>query len=105
MSGERPKMSYIKSIIEIVIRFKNDKKLSGINNLLKIENMFIDEHPRIQKEFPWICKMILKEQDLTPLWRMIKELENVENGKANFKDTEKKLSNELSDKYLKDIKK
>ncbi len=104
MSSERPKVKYIKYVIDQTMRYRNDKILSGISDPIEIERSFIADKPELQQNFPWICKMILKDQDLKPLWVMIKKLEDVENGKADFKETEKNLAKELSDKYIKDIK-
>ena len=103
MSDERPKVKYLKYVIEQVIRYRNDKILAGISDPIEIEKCFINDKPEIQKSFPWICKIVIKNENLTPIWIMLKKLKDVEDGKADFKEVENNLSKQLSDKYIKNI--
>ena len=104
MSQERPKVKYLKYIIEQVIRYRNDKIISGISDPIEIEKCFINDKPEIQKSYPWVCKIIIKNEDLKPIWIMLNKLQEVEDGKVDFKDIEKNLGQELSNKYIKKIK-
>ena len=104
MSEERPKVKYLKHVIEQVIRYRNDKMLSGVNDPVDIEKSFINDKPEIQKSFPWICKIIIKNEDLKPIWVMLQKLQEVEDGKVEFKEVERNLGNQLSDKFMKNIK-
>lgn len=104
MSDERPKVKYLKYVIEQVIRYRNDKILAGISDPIEIEKCFINDKPEIQKSFPWICKIVIKNENLTPIWIMLKKLKDVEDGKADFNEIENSLSEELSNRYIKSIK-
>tara|TARA_B110000858_G_scaffold135658_1_gene154225 strand:+ start:475 stop:831 length:357 start_codon:yes stop_codon:yes gene_type:complete len=103
MSDERPKVKYLKYVIEQVIRYRNDKILAGISDPIEIEKCIANDKPEIQKSFPWICKIVIKNENLNPIWVMLKKLKDVEDGKADFKDVENNLSKQLSDKYIKNI--
>ena len=99
--NSRPSVKEIKKNIEIIMIYVNNKIKSGEKNSFNIEKQFIKDHHDIYMSYPWIVKKICKREDLKPLFLMIKKLEDIENGKSTFKETEEKLGNALNNTYLK----
>ena len=98
--NNRPKVDKLKADIQKMRDFIKGQEITGNTNPLKIEIAMEKHLSHIYKSYPFIAKMLCKKQDETPLKRMLYELEQVEKGKKDFKETEKKLGEELANKFI-----
>ena len=75
---------------------QNDERVKPMS----LKHYTIAAHPHIYDKYATVVKTICRKDDLTFLDKMIKSLEQVDNGKKSMKEVSSNLGEELADKYL-----
>jgi len=90
----------IRENITLIEKDIKDLEQQGITESLNIELYIIDKYPDFYSSYPFLIKKICKKDDYNLIFNILDKLETVENGQADFKDVEQKLSIDLANKYL-----
>lgn len=99
MSKQPPDVKKLRNDIKTMKKFINKLEKKG-KKPYDIEVEMTKKLPDLYKSYPFIAKSLCKKEDETPLKIMLSELEKVQNGKQTLEDTEKRLGNELANKYV-----
>jgi hypothetical protein len=86
----------INEINKELIKMKN----IGENNIFNLEMNIAEMFPEFYDEYPFLVKKICKGDDIETLYKMLQCLNQVEKGKKSLCEVEKKLGNELLNKYI-----
>lgn len=88
-------------ILTIENKIKEYRK-KNITESFKLELAFIDEMPDLYEKYPSIVKRFCKSDNLDNsfLYRMLDELDKVNNGFQTMQSTELRLGEELAQKYV-----
>ena len=92
-------VSIKKSIEEINLKI-NELKETGIQKPVELEIKIMDIFSDFYQEYPFLVKKICKGDDLFILYKMLDNLDKVDNGEESFLQVESKLSNELADQFI-----
>jgi hypothetical protein len=89
-----------KTIIEINKELKKMHSY-GEHNIFNLEMNINEMFPDFYNDHPALVKKICKGDDIETLNLMLNNLEQVENGKKTLPEVEKKLGDDLFNKYMK----
>jgi hypothetical protein len=95
-------MTCLKDKINYIIQLIDSLKKKGIKDEFELEMMILNNYPELYEEYPAIIKRLCREevQDNAVLFQMIQYLEDIEKGKTTMESVEKKLGEELAEKYV-----
>lgn len=79
---------------KIIDEMKKDSKTS-----VDIEAFFFKNDELFYNRYPYLIKMLIKNDNLEMLDKMLENMSQVENGNQSLASTELKLGTELADKY------
>jgi len=65
-----------------------------------LELKFMDSHPEFYQQHPFLVKKLCKKEDITMLFKMLTNLDQVEKGEKSLASVELKLGNELANQYI-----
>jgi hypothetical protein len=69
-------------------------------SVFQLETTILEEFPEFYDDHPHLVKKLCKKDDLSMLYKMLDNLEQVDNGKKSLAGVELKLGNELAEQYL-----
>lgn len=92
----------LKKKIDIIIEKIAELRKSGITDSFELELYFIDNMVEYYESYPHLIKRLCREenQDNTFLYKMLDNLEQINNGQKSMASVELSLGNELADKFL-----
>lgn len=95
-------MNLIEDKLKLLITRLELLRTSGIENPFDLEMDIMNNMCDFYDDFPSIVKRLCREknQDNTYLYKMIRLLKQVEDGKVELKDVESSLGNELAEKFV-----
>ena len=97
---EKFNSSLIKDTINIInleiIKLKN----LGKKDFFDFELHIMDIFPEFYQEYPFLIKKICKGEDISYLYKMLDNLDQVDKGEKSFTDVETMLGNELADTFI-----
>lgn len=65
-----------------------------------LELKFMESHPEFYQQHPFLVKKLCKKEDITMLFKMLTNLDQVEKGEKSLASVELKLGNELANQYI-----
>lgn len=65
-----------------------------------LELKFMESHPEFYHQYPFLVKKLCKKEDISMLFKMLTNLDQVEKGEKSLASVELKLGNELADQYI-----
>ena len=77
-------------------KLKEDGSTDEFDNEIKL----LELYPDFYDNYPFLVKKICKNSDMDILYKMLEQLEQVENGNKTLNNVELSLGNELAEKYL-----
>jgi hypothetical protein len=88
----------ITMIENIIKKYRNQ----NMTDSFKLEMRFIDEMPELYEKYPSIVKRFCRSDNLDNsfLYKMLDELDKVNNGEQTMQSTELRLGEELAQKYV-----
>ena len=86
----------INNINDIILRMSNN----GTTEPFDFEMEIMSQYPEFYNEYPFLVKKICKREDISMLYKMFENLEQVQSGNKSLASVELKLGNELADKYI-----
>ena len=81
---------------------KNIKKmeLDGKKDVFEFELELLEVFPEFYDKYPFLVKKLCKRGDLSILYKMIDNLEQIENGDKSMASVEMNLGQDLANKFL-----
>lgn len=70
-------------------------------NKVEFETQMMRKFDKFSSEFPFIFYKLLRGEDISPLFGMLREIKNIKIGKITFEQGEDKIVNNLLGKYVK----
>ena len=99
-SDKQKELKMIKECVSLILKQKEklltSKKMNELEFHLKMEELF----PSFIKNYGAIYKMVVKSTDLTLLYTMIDNMNDVCKGDKKFEDVRSKFGSILADKYV-----
>jgi hypothetical protein len=65
-----------------------------------LELKFMESHPEFYYQYPFLVKKLCKKEDITMLFTMLSNLDQVEKGEKSLASVELKLGDELANQYI-----
>lgn len=65
-----------------------------------LELKFMESHPEFYQEHPFLVKKLCKKEDISMLFKMLSNLDQVEKGEKSLASVELNLGNQLANKYI-----
>ena len=93
----------IKQFINTINELIKSRELSGKYTAFDHELVIMESHPEFYQSYPALVKKLCKRDDITYLYKMLENLEQIEQGKKSMAGVELKLGNELAEQYLSPI--
>lgn len=92
----------LRNKVNIIMEKVRELRKQGINDSFELELYFIDNMIEYYESYPHLIKRLCREenQDNSFLFKMIDNLEQVNNGQKSMVGVELTLGNELANKYL-----
>jgi hypothetical protein len=92
----------LRSKVNVIIAKVDELRKQGITDSFELEMYFIDNLMDYYESFPHLIKRLCREenQDNSFLFKMIDNLEKVNNGQKSLASVELALGNELANKFL-----
>jgi hypothetical protein len=90
----------IKKYIELVQMEIIKQKELGKNTPFDLELCMMETFPEFYQSNPFLVKRLCKQEDLTVLYKMLDNLEQVENGDKSLASVEMNLGMELANQFL-----
>jgi hypothetical protein len=98
------KTSFEVFIIKQNVNSINDKikemETNGISDPFDMELAIMESHPDFYQSNPFLVKKLCKRDDISFLYKMLENLEKVENGDMSLASVELNLGQELKKQYL-----
>jgi hypothetical protein len=97
---------------EVRKEFNVDLIKSNVNEIQKIisqnpntdpfdlELKFMESHPEFYYQYPFLVKKLCKKEDISMLFTMLTNLDQIEKGEKSLASVELKLGNQLADQYI-----
>lgn len=98
----------LKSDFEIMIVLESIKKCKEIMDKLQPYDAFdaemeiMTQLPEFYQDHPFLVKRLVKKEDMSFLFTMLRNLQQVQEGKQTLASTELKLGDELASKFIPD---
>ena len=73
---------------------------SGVKDPFEYELKILTDFPEFYDEYPFLVKKLCKKDDINILYKMLDNLDMVENGNKSLASVEHNLGSELANKYL-----
>ncbi len=89
----------LKKDIDQIKKNVEEFRKEGLTNPAEIEVKYLEKHPELYEKYVFLTKKIIKGENLEMLDKMLKSIDNINNGADKFKE-EVKLGEELSEKYI-----
>ena len=64
------------------------------------ELKFMESHPEFYQQHPFLVKKLCKKEDISMLFKMLTNLDQVEKGEKSLASVELKLGDELANQYI-----
>lgn len=93
-------INWVKQNVQEISNKIKELELQGKSDSFEFEMIFLESHPEFYQLHPFLVKKLCKRDDLSMLYKMLDNLEKVENGNKSFATVELKLGQELADQYL-----
>ena len=97
---EKFNISIIKENINEIKLKIDELKEKDITKIIDLELEMMNLFPKFYQEYPFLVKKICKGDDLSILYKMLDNLNKVDNGEESFLQVESKLSTELADQFI-----
>lgn len=94
------KVDSIKTIVEEIQQVIETMEKDNINDPFEYEMKIMETHPDFYHSNPFLVKKLCKKEDISMLYKMLENLNKVENGEKSLASVEVNLGNELANKYL-----
>jgi hypothetical protein len=78
----------------------NQMKSQGKTDSFDFEMSLLESHAEFYQEHPFLVKKLCKCEDITMLYKMLGNLDEIEKGSKSLSGVELKLGDELADEYL-----
>jgi hypothetical protein len=99
-SNKKKELQMIKECVSLILKQKErlltSNKMNELEFHIKMEELF----PSFIKNYGAIYKMVVKSNDLTLLYSMINNMNDVCNGDKKFEDVRSNFGSILTDKYV-----
>jgi hypothetical protein len=92
-------LSVKQTVLKIQERIQELEK-DNPKSVFQLETTILEEFPEFYDDHPHLVKKLCKKDDLSMLYKMLDNLEQVDNGKKSLAGVELKLGNELAEQYL-----
>jgi len=97
---KKKELSMVKECVALLLKQKEkyltSKKMTELEFNLKMEEIF----PSFMKNYGAIYKMVVRNNDINLLYKMLDEIFAVCNGKKNFEDVRNNMGDMLATKYI-----
>ena len=90
----------IKQFINTINELIKSRELSGNYTAFDHELVIMELYPDFYQSHPALVKKLTKQDDISYLYKMLENLEQIEQGKKSMAGVELKLGNELAEQYL-----
>ena len=90
----------VREHVKIINDYINMLELSGKSDLFEIELEVMTKYPEFYEGHPFLVKKLCKRDDISMLFKMLDNLDKVDNGTKSLATVELTLGEELADKYL-----
>jgi len=92
----------LRNKINIIMEKISELRKNNITDSFELEMYFIENMTEYYEAYPHLIKRLCREenQDNSFLYKMIDNLEQINNGQKSMASVELTLANELADKYL-----
>jgi transcriptional regulator of heat shock response len=88
--------STVNDIKATLDKLKDEGSTDNFDNEIKI----LELYPEFYDSYPFLVKKLCKNSDMDILYKMLEQLEQVENGNKTLNNVELSLGKELADQYL-----
>ena len=95
----------IKEFINTINGLIKTRELSGNYTAFDHELVIMESYPEFYQSHPALVKKLCKRDDISYLYKMLDNLEQIEQGNKSLASVELKLGNELAEQYLSPIMK
>jgi hypothetical protein len=94
------KVNFIKTSVDQIKKMIQKMEEKGNIDSFDLELKIMETHPEFYHEHPFLVKKLCKKEDISMLYKMLDNLNNVENGEKSLASVELNLGNELANKYI-----
>lgn len=91
---------WIKENVKAILYKINQLEIKGITNPFDFEMEIMESHPEFYQSHPFLIKRLCKRGDMSMLYKMLEQLNNVESGDKSLAGVELNLGEELANQYL-----
>jgi len=93
-------LKMVKECVSLILKQKEIHLTSGQMNELEFTMKMESIFPSFIKNYSAIYKMIVRNNDINILYKMLDELFSVCNGKKDFDEVRNKMGDDLANKYI-----
>lgn len=90
----------IKQNVDSINNKIKEMEANGISDPFDMELAIMESHPEFYQSNPFLVKKLCKRDDISFLYKMLENLEQVENGDKSLASVELNLGQELAKQYL-----
>jgi len=92
--------SWIKENVKAISYKINQMEIEGTSDPFDFEMGIMESHPEFYQSHPFLVKRLCKRGDMSMLYKMLEQLNNVESGDKSLAGVELNLGEELANQYL-----
>lgn len=96
-------ITFVKQNVETIKNIIKNMKKNNEFDPVKYEMKILEELPEFYQAHPFLVKKICKNDDLSMLYKMFDQLEQVQAGEKTLSNVEHNLGSELAKKYLSNV--
>lgn len=93
-------VSSLRETIKLIQDEINKMELEGIKESFDIELRIMEVFPEFYQSHPFLIKKLCKREDISMLYTMLSNLQQVEDGNKTLSNVELHLGNQLAKQYL-----
>lgn len=90
----------VREHVKLINDYINKLELSGKSEPFEIELEVMSKYPEFYEGHPFLVKKLCKRDDLSMLFKMLDNLDKVDEGAKSLATVELNLGEELANKYL-----
>lgn len=88
-----------KNVSDISNKIK-EMELNGVSNPFDFELNIMESYPEFYQSHPFLVKKLCKRDNLTMLYKMLEQLDQVETGQKSLAGVELRLGEELANEFV-----
>lgn len=93
-------INFIKNMVQIIQKHICALELNGVSKPFDYEMSIMEQYPEFYQSNPFLVKKLCKKDDLSMLFKMFENLDQVEHGTKSLASVELNLGQQLAKQYL-----